>query len=603
MPRMLPKLYFAEATNNPSDAEEEIFNRFSNDKTIDDWWILHSYHIVDHVVQKEGEVDFIVFIPSLGVVTIEVKGHREIKYEEGLWYFNKNHEPEKKSPLTQAKENMWSLMDLIKQHEKKPTGFGGVPWTHICIFPFAKFKFTSAEWYDWQIIDADKLNKEPLPSLIHKALLSKIEIENKNNLTEQRVNSAVSEQDQKRYKNRNYQIKKNNLFTPKDIEQIIKILRPNIESISESYDQRIERINNEIEVLTPEQENVLESARNNDNFLITGPAGSGKTLLATEICNIFGQENLKVLYLCFNKGLMYFLKNKLSTDKFEIKTFHSLLGEISSSFNLKIENYENEEEYFDELYESAMEALRLNNIKYDVIVIDEFQDIAIEKNMYLIDRLLTGGFSSGKWYFFGDFEKQNLFNNNYSTKDILKEMGHNHFELSLRRNCRNTPDVAEEIERLVSLNPPYQRPFLRRNGIAEPLFMEYSDQQSQLSNLQESIEDLLHLGYDKSEILILSPLSKDSAVKKLNNTNSGLKFYEYNYQELIQSEAGPFYSTIYKYKGLEHNVIILTDIESHAHLSSVNDELVSLIYTGLTRSLETYIMHVNKKVIEAGLIS
>ena len=133
--------------------------------------------------------------------------------------------------------------------------------------------------------------------------------------------------------------------------------------------------------------------------------------------------------------------------------------------------------------------------------------------------------------------------------------------------------------------------------------MEYSDHQSQLSNLQESIEDLLHLGYDKSEILILSPLSKDSAVKKLNDTNSGLKFYEYNYQELIQSEPGPFYSTIYKYKGLEYNVIILTDIESHAHLSSVNDELVSLIYTGLTRSLETYIMHVNKKVIEAGLIS
>ena len=29
----------------------------------------------------------------------------------------------------------------------------------------------------------------------------------------------------------------------------------------------------------------------------------------------------------------------------------------------------------------------------------------------------------------------------------------------------------------------------------------------------------------------------------------------------------PFYSTIYKYKGLEHVVIILTDIESHAHKS------------------------------------
>ena len=28
MPRMLPKLYFAEATNNPSDAEEEILTDF-----------------------------------------------------------------------------------------------------------------------------------------------------------------------------------------------------------------------------------------------------------------------------------------------------------------------------------------------------------------------------------------------------------------------------------------------------------------------------------------------------------------------------------------------------------------------------------------------
>ena len=101
-----------------------------------------------------------------------------------------------------------------------------------------------------QIIDADELNENFLASLIHKLFSLKLKLRIKiTNGTE--VNSAVSEQDQKRYKNRNYQIKKNYLFTPKDIEQIIKILRPNIESISESYDQRIERINNEIEVLTP----------------------------------------------------------------------------------------------------------------------------------------------------------------------------------------------------------------------------------------------------------------------------------------------------------------------------------------------------------------
>ena len=88
----------------------------------------------NHVVQKEGEVDFVVFIPSLGVV-IEVKGLGKLNMRKDSGIL-KNHEPEKKSPLTQAKENMWSLMDLIKQHEK-PTGFGGVPDTYL-YFSFCK---------------------------------------------------------------------------------------------------------------------------------------------------------------------------------------------------------------------------------------------------------------------------------------------------------------------------------------------------------------------------------------------------------------------------------------------------------------------------------
>ena len=602
MPRILPTRYFPESTNSPSDAEEEIFDRFLNDKTIDDWWILHSYHIVDHVVQKEGEVDFLVLIPSLGVVTIEVKGHRDIKYSNGHWYFNNNTDPEKKSPLTQSKENMWSMIDLIKKSDKKPSGFIKIPWTHICIFPFSKFNYDSPEWFDWQIIDADKLNKKPLPELISSALLSQIEIENSDNLTKERIGTAVSEQDKKRYQNKRSKIHNNITFPSSDIEKIIKILRPNIDSVQESTEQRIERINKEIETLTPEQENVLEWASNNNNFLVTGPAGSGKTLLATEICNIFSQNSdLKVLYLCFNRGLMLHLNNKFQNSKFEIQTFYGFMHNLSSNENIPpIKDLD--ESFYENLYESAMESLLVSNTKYDVVVIDEFQDLAIEKNMYFFDRLLTGGFSSGRWYFFGDFEKQNLFQHNVSSKDILKDIGYNHFELTLRRNCRNTPDVAEEIETYVKLDPVYQRPFIRSNGIVEPLYINYSDEDEQLRNLQESIDELIELGYDKSEILILSPLSKDSISRRSNEKKLKYKLYEYNYEKNIQDESGPYFSTIYKHKGLEFNVIILTDISSHTHFSSVNEELIALIYTGLTRSLETFVMHIDKKLIDAGLI-
>lgn len=602
MPRILPTRYFPESTNNPSDAEGEIFDRFLNDKTIDDWWILHSYHIVDHVVQKEGEVDFLILIPSLGIVTVEVKGHRDIKYKNGLWYFNNNIEPEKKSPLTQSKENMWSMIDLIKKSDKKPSGFIKIPWTHICIFPFSKFNFNSPEWFDWQIIDADKLNKKPLPELISSALHSQIEIENSDNLSIERIDTAISEQDKKRYQNKRSKIKNSISFPPNDIEKIIKILRPNIDSTQETKHQRIERINNEIETFTPEQENVLEWASNNNNFLVTGPAGSGKTVLATEICNIFSQDsNLKILYLCFNRGLMLYLKNKFKDRKFEIQTFYGLLHNLTSTENtLSVKDLD--ESFYDNLIDYAMDSLLVSNKKYDVVVIDEFQDLAIEKNMYFFDRLLTGGFASGRWYFFGDFEKQNLFQNNVSRKDILKEIGYNHFELTLRSNCRNTPDVAEEIETYVKLNPAYRRPFIRSNGIVEPVFINYSDEDEQLRNLQDSIDELIELGYDKGEILILSPLSKNSISRRLNEKNLKYKLYEYNYEKNLQDEPGPYFSTIYKHKGLEFNVIILTDISSHSYFSSVNEELIALIYTGLTRSLETFVMHIDKKLIDAGLI-
>ena len=163
-----------------------------------------------------------------------------------------------------------------QKSDKKPSGFIKIPWTHICIFPFSKFNYDSPEWFDWQIIDADKLNKKPLPELISSALLSQIEIENSDNLTKERIGTAVSEQDKKRYQNKRSKIHNNITFPSSDIEKIIKILRPNIDSVQESTEQRIERINKEIETLTPEQENVLEWASNNNNFLVTGPAGSEK---------------------------------------------------------------------------------------------------------------------------------------------------------------------------------------------------------------------------------------------------------------------------------------------------------------------------------------
>ena len=39
-----------------------------------DWIVLHSQDIARHRSQMEGEIDFLIFAPGLGVLVLEVKG-------------------------------------------------------------------------------------------------------------------------------------------------------------------------------------------------------------------------------------------------------------------------------------------------------------------------------------------------------------------------------------------------------------------------------------------------------------------------------------------------------------------------------------------------
>ena len=82
----------------------------------------------------------------------------------------------------------------------------------------------------------------------------------------------------------------------------------------------------------------------------------------------------------------------------------------------------------------------------------------------------------------------------------------------------------------------------------------------------------------------------------------GFDVYEYNFEEETQSKPGPYHTTIQKYKGLEFNVVILTDLDFYDYFTNPKEELRSLMYVGMTRGLETNILHVSKDVSSSGFI-
>ena len=113
--------------------------------------------------------------------------------------------------------------------------------------------------------------------------------------------------------------------------------------------------------------------------LISGSAGTGKTLLALEKARLLSIDNQNVLLLCFNKKLADWLSN--SASKFtmvEVFNFHGLCTHFCRLAGLSVpvpDPQSNQETFFQyDLPEILMDAVESIGKKYDAIIADEGQD-------------------------------------------------------------------------------------------------------------------------------------------------------------------------------------------------------------------------------------
>ena len=87
--------------SNPPPGEEKLFRELQDDPDTKDWIVLHSLDVAAHHRRVAGEVDFVVIIPGMGVLCLEVKSHDLIECRNGEWLFGKHHK-KGHSPFRQA---------------------------------------------------------------------------------------------------------------------------------------------------------------------------------------------------------------------------------------------------------------------------------------------------------------------------------------------------------------------------------------------------------------------------------------------------------------------------------------------------------------------
>lgn len=506
-----------------SNAERKVFDLIK--KSGLSGFCFHSVGLANHEYKSYAEADFIV-VTEYGVLCLEIKGG-QVSCQNGVWTFiNRFGEANTRNqgPFEQAVGAMHSVKDSL-------SAFGKISFACGVVFPDIEFRSS---------------NVSVIPEV-------QMDITNSSDF-EAYLKACHNYWDNKfRYQPR--------ILKQTEIEAIREQIREDLNFVPllSLYSQYAER---ELVRLTAEQSDILEGLKNNLKLLVSGPAGSGKTLLAMEYAKLKAKEGNRVLFLTYNKYLATFLQANNTDDSIKVSSFHGLISEY-----ITVDPNNTAQHYYDKLlpnqFVKYMASRKL--VGYDVLILDEGQDLLKEDFISCFDKLLKGTMSYGRWAIFYD-SNQSIFNKNFDA-NLARLKKHNPAELQLTKNCRNVKPIANFNNYLTNIN----------TGKAvidgeEIRLIAYNSEADAIEKINTAVNFLLTQGFNESDIVFISPVSFDRSI--MNNAAVGFKL-----TPLAVNCNGIRYFTIQSFKGLESKIVFFVDYKDI--IDSGNSQL---IYTSLSRA-------------------
>jgi len=536
---MIPSV-FDEAT--PSPGERRLFERLQRDPGTEEWTVLHSLNLANHPSQVCGEVDFVVVVPGLGVLCLEVKAHKRVARDAGGNWLLGSRAPTSHSPFKQADGQMRSVMSFLRRAHR---GLEQVPVLCAVWFTNCRAQLpSSVEWHDWQVLDQDDLQRSVAVTLTEAMAKGR---------------SHLAEKTQK------------SLHAGPDAntcERIVRLLRPEFElavSLELTRHQRAQHVRR----FTEEQYDALDTMDRSPRVVFTGPAGTGKTFLALEAAKRASQAGQSVLLVCYNRLLSVWLRSVV-LEGVRVATLHKLMCQTAG---VTPPPDAPQEWWSSELPELAADALLDSSAPpADVLIVDEVQDLAAPAYLDVLDLSVAGGLSAGRWRMFGDFQRQAIFDRT-AGEAALTARAADTVHADLGRNCRNTPRVGGMAASLVGLDPGY-RGFRRPDDGVNVVFRLYASQADQERLLLTQLRGLDREGFVPEDIVVLSASATGvAAVARDPALSSKLCSVGRPDEGLVR------FGTVHAFKGLDAPAVIVTDVEE-INARTAKD----LLYIAMTRS-------------------
>lgn len=486
---------------NRYEGEGAVFNSLQSGLD-DNYVVFHSVKWVGFPSKHQGEADFLILHKSLGILILEVKGG--YIRTSGRQWFQQNRatmqEKEIQDPMAQADSSKWKFIEVLSG--ANPPVLGCMV-CHAVWFPSFRWTYPYPPNYAPEIVFDEEMLANPQPA-IEKAFAY--------------------------WGNLNF----HSSYSRDIFDRLKFIIAPEfsaVPSVRANFENR-ERL---FITLTKDQARIMDFLEEQRTGVISGSAGTGKTMLALEKANRLGVKNEETLFLCFNEALKDHLDSNNPIKFVHFKTIYELADDF-----IKYDK----DILLNDLTDSIIEYVLDNKPDwlFKHVIVDEAQDF----NSLFMEFLKT--VTSGCFYAFYD-RNQSIYQ-----QDDLVWVNNAECKLTLHTNCRNTKEIARTSARNIGLD---SKTFINSPVKGEQSFIaEYA---AAVEGLQLVEKIVNHLLKDKQaqpeDIVILTMQDLDSSILSGKRNICHIPFSK------LLRKGYICFNTVDAFKGLEAGYLIILDIK------------------------------------------
>jgi len=341
----------------------------------------HSVHLPRHRKQVMGEADFVVLWKGT-VLVLEVKGGRIGRTEDGVWY-----SVDRQGTRHLLKRSPWvqakdASFALLDILTKH--SHAGLPFAYAVVTPDQNLA-ADAEWVPQQHIGIERMSpaglERSLDALARLARTPPGDAENSQHLRPMANLSAV-----------------------------VTFLRREVDAMRTVPDTEM-LIDRNIVTMSDEQVDAMRAFERNPRVMVLGGAGTGKTVVALEAARRAVADGNSVAFVCGSPGVLNLASDLLTDTPVQLVPFDSIPCEPV----------------------------------FDVVVVDEAQDLLNLEDMSRLSESVRGGLQNGRWWIFLDPNNQTHLSGVFD-ETVYEEIQASAVIVDLTKNVRNARTIVTAVQ-------------------------------------------------------------------------------------------------------------------------------------------------------------